>query len=109
MRKLAREANKRLDSCNDQDKRWLEQIVDIFFTKIYKESPKKVKSRPKYILPLFFENKGLQFLRLSNILHDEDVKSKLPRKDTYSCGRYYICQVFLEPFTGCCKEKACLW
>ena len=78
LRKLARDANKRLDSCNDQDKRWLEQIVDIFFTKIYKESPKKVKSRPKYILPLFFENKGLQFLRLNNILHDEDVKSKLP-------------------------------
>ena len=39
----------------------------------------------------------------------KDVKSKFPRKDTYSCGRYYICQVFLEAFTGCCKEKACLW
>ena len=78
LRKLAREANKRLDSCNDQDKRWFEQIVDIFFTKIYKEPPKKVKPRPKYILPIFFENKGLQFLRLSSILHDDDVKSKLP-------------------------------
>ena len=40
--------------------------------------PKKLKSRPKYILPLYFDNKGLQFLRLSNILHDADVKSKLP-------------------------------
>ena len=78
LRKLAREANKRLDSCTDQDKRWFEKIVDIFFTKMYKETPKKVKARPKYILPVFFENKGLQFLRISSILHDEDVKSKLP-------------------------------
>ena len=78
LRKLARDANKRLDSCTDQDKRWLDQIVDIFFTKIYKETPKKIKSRPKYILPLFFENKGLQFLRLSSILHEEEIKSKLP-------------------------------
>ena len=78
LRKLAREANKRLDSCTDQEKRWFELIVDIFFTKIFKETTKKSKSRPKYILPLYFENKGLQFLRLSNILHDEEVKSKLP-------------------------------
>ena len=78
LRKLAREANKRLDSCTDQNKRWFDLIVDIFFTKIYKEPTKKSKSRPKYILPLYFENKGLQFLRLSSILHSEDVKSKLP-------------------------------
>ena len=78
LRKLAREANKRLDSCTDQEKRWFELIVDTFFTKIFKETTKKSKSRPKYILPLYFENKGLQFLRLSNILHDEEVKSKLP-------------------------------
>ena len=55
-----------------------ELIVDIFFTKIFKETTKKPKSRPKYILPLFFENKGLQFLRISNIIYDEEVKSKLP-------------------------------
>ena len=78
LRKLAKEANKRLDSCRDQDKRWFEKIVDTFFTKVYKETPKKVKPRPKYLLPIFFENKGLQFLRLSSILHDEDVRSKLP-------------------------------
>ena len=79
LRKLALEANKRLDSCTDQTKRWFDLIVDTFFTKIFKEEPpKKLKSRPKYILPLYFDNKGLQFLRLSTILHDEDIKSKLP-------------------------------
>ena len=79
LRKLAQEANKRLDTCTDQSKRWFELIVDTFFTKIFKEQPpKKSKPRPKYILPLYFENKGLQFLRMSNILHDADVKSKLP-------------------------------
>ena len=78
LRKIAKEANKRLDSCSDVNKRWFEKIIDIFFTKIFKESVKVTKPRPKYILPLYFENKGLQFLRLSNILHDEEVKSKLP-------------------------------
>ena len=79
LRKLAQEANKRLDSCSDQTKRWFELILDTFFTKIFKEQPpKKPKLRPKYILPLYFENKGLQFLRVNSILHDEDVKSKLP-------------------------------
>ena len=79
LRKLAREANKRLDSCTDQTKRWFDLIVDTFFTKIFKEErPKKTKSRPKYILPLYFDNKGLQFLRLNRILHESEVKSKLP-------------------------------
>ena len=79
LRKLALEANKRLDSCSDQNKRWLDLIVDTFFTKIFKEEPpKKLKSRPKYIFPIYFDNKGLQFLRLNRILHEPDVKSKLP-------------------------------
>ena len=76
---MAWEANKRLDWCSDQTKRWFDLIVDTFFTKIFKEEPsKKLKSRPKYILPLYFDNKGLQFLLLSRILHEPDVKSKLP-------------------------------
>ena len=79
LRKLACEANKRLDSCTDQTKRWFDLIVDTFFTKIFKgEPPKKSKSRPKYILPLYFDNKGLQFLRLNRILHKPELKSKLP-------------------------------
>ena len=79
LRKLAYEANKRLDSCSDQVKRWLDLIVDTFFTKIFKEEPpKKLKSRPKYILPIYFDNKGLQLLRLNRILHEPDVKTKLP-------------------------------
>ena len=81
LRKLALEANKRLDSCTDQTKRWFELVVDTFFTKVFKEQPpKKSKPRPKYILPLYFENKGLQFIRLSSILHEDDVNSKLPNQ-----------------------------
>ena len=38
LRKLAKEANKRLDSCTDQDKRWFEIIVDIFFTRSFLEN-----------------------------------------------------------------------
>ena len=43
LRKLALEANKRLDSCTDQTKRWFELILDTFFTKIFKEQPPKKK------------------------------------------------------------------
>ena len=79
LKKLAQEANKRLDSCEDPVKRWYELIIDIFFTKVYKEeTQKKTKKCPKYIFPLYFHNKGLQFIGLNNILRDEEVQSKLP-------------------------------
>ena len=41
LKQLAQEANKRLDNCNDQVKRWYDLIVDIFFTKVYKEQTSK--------------------------------------------------------------------
>ena len=62
LRKLALEANKRLDSCTDQTKRWFDLIVDTFFTKIFKEEPpKKLKSRPKYIYPYILIIKVFSF------------------------------------------------
>ena len=79
LRKLAQEANKRLSICDDKVKRCYNLIIDIFFTKIYKEEKtNKTKKIPKYIFPLYFDNKGLEFIRLKNILRNPDVKSKLP-------------------------------
>ena len=76
---MAQEANKRLSICDDKVKRWYNLIIDIFFTKIYKEEKtNKTKKIPKYIFPLYFDNKGLEFIRLNNILRNPDVKSKLP-------------------------------
>jgi hypothetical protein len=78
LRELAVEANSRLSTCEDHLKRWYDLIIDIYFTKVYKEEKGKAKNVPKHLLPIFFHNKGLEFIRLKKILHNPDVISKLP-------------------------------
>ena len=79
LRKLAKLANERLDNCNESSKRWLDLIIDTYFTKVYKDDKTaKTKKPPKYVLPIYFDNKGLEFIRLSNILRDNEVTSNLP-------------------------------
>ena len=81
LRKLAKESNTRLDDCNNSIKRWYDVIIEIYFTKVYKgNKTDNTKKTPKYILPLYFDNKGLEFIRLSNILRNEEVKAKLPEQ-----------------------------
>ena len=78
LRKLAAEANNRLFDCNVRDKRWYELIIDIFQTKCYKEKDKHRKKAPKYTFPIHFHNKGLGHIKLSSILHDDEVIHLLP-------------------------------
>ena len=80
LRRLAAEANLKLFSCTDQIKRWYEQLIDVFFTKIYTEEKETKNKAPKYILPIFFDNKGLELIQLRKILRNLDVISKLPLK-----------------------------
>ena len=80
LRKLAVEANTRLFESEDCAKRWYEIIVDSYFTKVYKENKKPTKKAPKYILPIYFDNKGLELLRLDKILRCADVTEKLPEQ-----------------------------
>ena len=79
LRRLAVEANLKLFSCSDQVKRWYEQLIDVFFTKIYTEEKKTRRKAPKHLLPIFFDNKGLEFIQLNKILKNPDVVSKLPQ------------------------------
>ena len=79
LRKLAKESNKRLDNCDNFSKRWFDLIIDIYFSKVFKDETKaNSKKAPKYILPIFFDNKGLEFIRLNSILRNDEVKAKLP-------------------------------
>ena len=80
LRELASEANSLLSSCEDHVKRWYDIVIDSFYTKIYKEENVKTKKAPKHILPIFLHNKGLEHIKLSKILHNKDVLSKLPVK-----------------------------
>ena len=78
LRKLAVEANSRLSTCDDHLKRWYNLLIDIYFTKVYIEEKCKIKKAPKHILPIFFHNKGLEFIQLKKILRNSEVISKLP-------------------------------
>lgn len=80
LRKLATEASSLLSSCEDHLKRWYELFIDVFLTKTFKEDKRKPKQAPKYILPIYFHNKGLDFIQLKKILRNPNVASKLPEK-----------------------------
>ena len=79
LRKLASVANDRLFTCEDSVKRWYNLIIDIFYTRVYKEKKEKLrKEAPKYTFPIYFHNKGLDHIRLASILHDDNVMNALP-------------------------------
>ena len=80
LRILAVEANSRLSTCEDHLKRWYDLLIDIYFTKVYIEEKEKTKKAPKHLLPIFFHNKGLEFIQLKRILRNSDVISELPDK-----------------------------
>ena len=81
LKNLASEASSNLKHCEDKHKRWLDLVIDVFLTKIYKEdNKKKPKKAPKQIIPIYFHNKGLDFIQLQRILRRADVVSKLPEK-----------------------------
>ena len=78
LRKLAEEASLLLSSCEDHLKRWYELLIDVFLTKTMKDPKRTEKKSPKFILPIYFHNKGLEFIQLKNILRKPNVMSKLP-------------------------------
>jgi hypothetical protein len=78
LRSIAGEARTRLEQTFDiQLDRWYKVIVDIFLTKMY-QKPSEKKKAPMHILPIFFDNKGLELIKLSSILHLDEVIQKLP-------------------------------
>ena len=79
LKALAAEAHRELNENEDiKVQRLYALIVDTFLTKVYKKPEVKKKS-PKHILPIFFDNKGLEHIKLSSILHDDDVVKLLPQ------------------------------
>ena len=78
LKALASEAHRELNQNEDiRVQRLYSIIVDTFLTKIYKK-PETKKKPPKHILPIFFDNKGLEHIKLSSILHEDDVVDLLP-------------------------------
>ena len=43
-------------------KRWYDLIEDSIFTKFYTKKSKEPSKIPKYMIPIYFDNKGLEFL-----------------------------------------------
>ena len=77
LKKLANEANSLLASSDDHLKRWYELVIDAFLTKTYKSVEVKPKKAPKYTLPIYFHNKGLEMIELNKILRKHNVLTKL--------------------------------
>lgn len=48
------------------------------YTRTYKLEPNKNKSPWKYIFHVYFHNKGLHFIHISEIWRNEEVTAKLP-------------------------------
>ena len=78
LKRLAEEASLRTSSCSDQEKRWFELITDTFFTKMCKQEIKEPKRGPDTRLPVYFDNKGLEYLQLGSILRMQEVIDSLP-------------------------------
>ena len=103
LRLIAFEATSRLKTCDDATKRWLDFIVDVFLTKTFRPADIKPKKKaPKYIFPIQFENKGLDYIKMSRILHDKEIINLLPEslKDddvpsvVYSLGKTIRNKIF---------------
>ena len=62
-------------------KRWYDIIKDIYLTKVFAKVKEKPKRKPpKYKIPIYFDNKGFEFIRLNSILRHKEVKEKLPER-----------------------------
>ncbi len=53
-------------------------MKDHFFTRTFKPKEKKVGKRFKYHIPIFFDNKGLDLIKLSSIINNPDVLGAFP-------------------------------
>ena len=60
-------------------KQYFLQVLDTIESKLYKPNPpKKKRKSPDNICSILFDNKGVEFINLSRILHDPDITSSLP-------------------------------
>ena len=57
---------------------WYEYILDIINTKLYKEQKINVKNRSKNGCVVYYDNKGLDDINLSNIFNASEVIEALP-------------------------------
>ena len=75
---LANEASTKLPTCTDQEKRILELVIDTYMSKVFKVEEEKKKKFSEFVLPVFFDNKGLEYIHLGSILRNQEVVSLLP-------------------------------
>ena len=64
--------------CKNVQKRRLDLIADIVLAKVYKKLDNQTNKTPKYIIPIHFDNKGLEFVHLNSILHKNGILNCLP-------------------------------
>ena len=62
----------------DFNQRWYDLVTDIIFAKIHKKKEHIIKKAQEFIIPIFFDNKGLEFSNPNSILNDNQIRNSLP-------------------------------
>ena len=63
---------------DDFNQRWYDLVTDIIFAKIHKKKEHTIKKAQEFIIPIFFDNKGLEFSNPNSILNDNQIRNSLP-------------------------------
>ena len=81
LKNLAQEARLKIRECDIEQKPLLEMVIDFFLSKTTSKSPsKKSRKKSKFICPIKYLNKGMDFIRIQQFFKSEDVINTLPEE-----------------------------
>ena len=79
LKRIADDIVEILPHSTSNELRWREYVLDIIQTKFYKkDTNSSKKSAPKFMLKMRFKNKGLDAIKLGNILRKTSIRETLP-------------------------------
>ena len=79
LRKIADDIVESLPKCDEKILRWKEYILDIIQTKFYSRTGNSDKKKaPKYMIKMRFKNKGLDAIKLDQIVRKLEIRNTLP-------------------------------
>ena len=64
--------------CSNFNRKWYDLIIDSVFTQLFERNTWRVKNVPKYLVPIYFDKKGLELIHLNSILLDNSIIHHLP-------------------------------
>ena len=81
LRNLVSHAQENLLICDAKDRRWYDLVIEMYLVRTTKINSGTILKKSFDSIPIFFHNKGLEYISLSSILHMRDVSKLSPTKD----------------------------